>query len=137
MLQLDLDTPLDNLLGFEHAPRNEKQRQSVSAMVEKLNKPGLLFVTTAAARCTPASAHLESPVTDANSGRKDNEDQAGGHADMEAQWNFSCEAPAALRSIEVRLFDVFPGLHNLDVQLVSPRGQSGAKLTTTARTLSW
>ena len=35
-LSIDLDSPLDNLLGFEHAPRTDKQKQAVQQMIENL-----------------------------------------------------------------------------------------------------
>ena len=61
-VQISLDSPLDNLLGFERAPRNEKERQSVKAMALKLHQADTLFVFTPAAQCRLESARLESAV---------------------------------------------------------------------------
>src|SRR5437879_845104 len=37
-LTLDLSSPLDNLLGFEHVPRTDKQKAAVHNMAERLRK---------------------------------------------------------------------------------------------------
>ena len=49
-LTLQFETPLANLLGFEHAPRNEKQKQAVRAMADRLREAGAVFTPSPAAR---------------------------------------------------------------------------------------
>ncbi|MFA7243531.1 MAG: DUF2796 domain-containing protein [Sulfuricellaceae bacterium] len=131
-LTLDFESPLDNLLGFEHMPHSEKQIAAVRAMAERLNKPGNLFLPTPAASCTVLSTKLESPVL--APAKKANGD---GHADLDAEFIFKCAQPGELRGLEVRLFDAFPNLRRLDVQVAGARGQSAAKLTPTQRRISW
>lgn len=60
-----------------------------------------------------------------------------GHADMDASFTFTCAQPEALRGMDVRLFSVWPDLHELRVQIVSPSGQHSAELTREARSLTW
>jgi hypothetical protein len=60
-LSIDLDSPLDSLLGFEHAPHNEKQKQAVQTMIEKLRHPEALFVLTSSAQCAAEPVQLNSP----------------------------------------------------------------------------
>ena len=134
MLQLDFDTPLANLAGFEHAPRNEKERQILRTAAEKLRKPETLFVPTAAARCIPQLPQITMPFTDAKPQAASAQDS---HADVEAVFTFRCETPAALKDIEVTMFDAFSSLQKLKVQLATQRGQSGATLNTRQRKVSW
>lgn len=134
MLQLDFDSPLDNLVGFEHAPRNEKEKQALRAAAEKLRKPATLFSPTAAARCIPQSPQITMPFADAQTSTTSTQDH---HADVEAVFTFRCETPAALKDIEVTMFDAFPGLQKLKVQLATQRGQSGATLGSKQRRVSW
>ena len=49
---LELDTPLDNLLGFERAPRTDAERQQADAAVAKLKAAAGLFRIDNAAGCT-------------------------------------------------------------------------------------
>jgi hypothetical protein len=135
-VQLDLDSPLDNLLGFEHAPRSSKEKQAAQAMADTLRRPAALFILTPAAQCTPASVQLTAPVLNLGTPEA-GAAQDGDHADLEAGFAFNCRVPSALKDIEVKLFDAFPGIHRLDTQVAGPRGQAAAKLTTKQRRLSW
>lgn len=132
ILTLGFESPLDNLLGFEHMPRNDKQKAAVHALAVCLNKPETLFLPTIAAHCAPVSAKLESPVLAPE--KKTGDD---GHADLDADFVFKCAQPGELRGMEVKLFDAFPSLRRLDVQVAGARGQAGVRLTPAQRQVSW
>ncbi len=132
VLTLNLESPLNNLLGFEHAPRSEKQTAAVRRMAERLNQAATLFAPTLAARCTPESVKLGSPVLGPTK-----KADGGAHADLAGEYIFRCEKPEALRDIEVKLFDGFPNLRQLDVQVASPRGQAAARLSPKQRRIAW
>lgn len=155
--QVNLNSPLDNLLGFEHAPRNEKERQAIKAMASKLNEASSLFVFTPAAQCRLESADLSSPVlsadllppasgsgksADKNSGASEFSPPASSaavdaHAELDATWQFQCAKPQALQGVDVRLFRMFPGLRRLDVAIAGPKGQSSTKLSPESTRLKW
>lgn len=146
-VQIGLDSPLDNLLGFERAPRNEKERQAVRAMALKLHQAATLFIFTPAAQCRLESAGLESAVfapsllaPAAGSGKGSDTakpDAADVHAELTATWHFQCAAPQALQGVEVRLFQQFSGLKRIDAAVVGPKGQSSAKLSPKSPRLKW
>lgn len=154
-VQINLNSPQDTVLGFERAPRNEKERQAVKAMALKLNRPDSLFVFTPGAQCRVASVNLRSPVLSADllapasdSGKsvdgittKDGGAvktvPRGTHAELEATWHFHCAVPQALQGLEVRLFELFPDLQRLDAFIAGPKGQSSAKLSPEATRLKW
>lgn len=120
---LHLDTPLDNLTGFEHPAYNPAQQKALDTMVAQLNRPETLFVPTPAAGCKAGKPKLVSAVLDA-SGKK----PAHGHADLDADFTFQCAQPASLTGIEVKLIDAFPRTHKVKVQLAGPKGQSAQEL---------
>lgn len=130
-LTLSLESPLDSLLGFEHRPRNDRQNAAVRAMADMFNKPAALFVPTAAAQCISVSVKLASPVLEAEKGGGD------GHADLDGEFVFRCARPEALRDLDVRLFAAFSHLRQLDVAVVSRRGQAAARLTPRQMRISW
>lgn len=131
-LTLSLESPLDNFLGFEHRPRNDRETTAVSAMADKLKAPATLFAPTPAAQCKIATVKLESPVFEAA------KPSAGeGHAELDAEFIFNCAHPEALRDLEVGLFRDFPHLRRLDVQVAGPRGQAAARLTPGQRRIAW
>jgi hypothetical protein len=140
-LLIALDSPLDNLAGFEHAPRNDKQRAALAKMEENLRAAERLFRLPAAAECKPAGAKLESPYP-ASAGPSakaaptgDSKKDGETHADVEASWEFTCAKPAALDGLEAVLFDTFRGMKRIKVQTVTAKGQGSATLTPAKRTL--
>lgn len=119
------DTPLDNLVGFERAPRNEAERQRVAEAVARLKDGERLFGFDAAAGCKLARSSLDSALLGLGSG-------AGGpaqgeHADLQASWEFDCIDAARATQVEVGLF-AFKALQRIDVQLVLPKGQARREL---------
>lgn len=170
-LVLRLETPLENLVGFERAPRNSKEQAAVRKMADAL-RSDKAFVPTRGARCKLGAVNLESPVLhhgllgnpppaakpgtddhdkdddhdkehdkghdkDHDHGKAHGHGKGRGHADLVADYTFQCADAAALVGLEVGLFDTFKGLERIDVQLVGPRGQTGAKLTPKSRRVSW
>jgi hypothetical protein len=132
-IDLHLESPLEALLGFEHAPRSDKERAVVARMRQTLEQGGKLFAPTAAAGCTLVSVRVEAPSLEAKP-------TAGGHeehGDLDADFRFTCAQPGKLTGMEVRLSDAFPGMRRIDAQVVSGRGQSAARLTAKMRFLSW
>lgn len=126
-LELELSSPLESLVGFEREPRNDKERKTVQAMKDSFRKPETLFAPSAAAQCTATPAEVELPGGDSKDG----------HADMHAAVVFECRTPAALKDLEVGLFEAFPRLQRLKVQLVARGKQSGMELTRQKRRLAW
>lgn len=156
LLELRLRVPLQTLLGVETAPRTEKQRQAVRAMAKTLRQPQALFVPTAEAACTPEAVSLRSEAispellagtagmpaapavptsgTPAAAGRKRAPEP---HANLEADITFRCSRPKVLTGLQVRMFEAFPALRRVDVGIVTPRGDSGARLSPNRSSLTW
>jgi hypothetical protein len=157
-VSLGLSSPLDNLLGFEHAPRSAKQKKAVQDMLDYLNKPEAWFRLTQAAQCEKVSIAIESevlgmghagalnpaaastssaPKDDQKQDHKQNHKHEHAHADISVEVVFRCRAPTALKGASLHLFDVFSQLARVKAQIVSPRGQSAATLSARQRQLSW
>ncbi len=136
-LTLALESPLANLLGFEHMPRGAKDKAAVERMAKLLNQPGDLFAPTPAAGCKPGAVKLESPVLEAKPKAAAKHDHEHEHADLDGEFAFTCAQPALLRGLEVKLFDAFPGLKRLDVEVATAKGQTAAKLDGKKRRIDW
>jgi hypothetical protein len=131
-LALNLEVPLDNLLGFEHVPRTEKEKAAVRDMVERLNQAERLFVPTPAAHCKPVSVKLESLVLQPSKTK-----ERDSHADLDGEFVFRCERPETLRDIEVTMFGGFSTLRQIDVQVATSRGQAASRLSRKQRRITW
>ena len=140
-LSLHLSSPLMNLLGFEHAAKSQKDRLATQKMAKQLRDAGKIFITTPEAECAPTSVKLMSPVLEpvllgeaVASMDKQNVIENNEHADLEGDFIFHCAHPELLRNVEAkRLFDVFQGFKQIDVQLVIGNKQSALTLTPDAR----
>jgi endonuclease YncB( thermonuclease family) len=145
-LLLRLESPLDNLVGFEHAPRNDKQRVALRGMEARLQAGDRLFKMVPAAGCALRQVTIDHPYRAAtgpsDSSRPKGPEGKGGakkgetvHSELQAAFTFECAKPEHLDRIEVLLFDAFPGLKRLNAQTATPRGQKSASLSTKKRML--
>lgn len=135
---IELHGPLDNLVGFEHAPRTAAQRLALATMSERLRDGMRLFVLPAAAQCRQQAVSIEHPHLDPPAaGGAGRPREGDGHAELTARWEFACAAQVMPRTLEVHLFEPFPRLQRVKARLVSTGGQQAATLNAKARTLRW
>jgi len=118
-LSLALDTPLDGLLGFERAPRNDAERRAAEQAIATLRAADTLFTVDPAAQCRLASVELVSAALKLGPAAAPAKDD--GHGDLEAEYTFSCQSAPAF--VEAGLFKAFPRMARLDVQTATPKGQ--------------
>lgn len=151
-LRIALESPLDSLLGFERAPKGDRELDKVRHMASQLRQADKLFLPTPGAGCKLVNVKLESAVLDpallgeapvaaaspAQAAARAPQPGANpAHADLDAEFSFRCAQPAALQGLEVKLFDAFPGYRKIRAQVVSARRQSAAGLSPKANTLNW
>lgn len=144
-LRIALESPLDSLLGFERAPKGDKELDKVRRMTSQLRQADKLFVPTPGAGCKLANVKLESAVLDpallgeapVAAARSPQPGAKPAHADLDAEFIFHCAQPAALQGLEVQLFDAFPGYRQIRAQVVTAKRQSAARLSPKANTLHW
>ncbi|WAC71719.1 DUF2796 domain-containing protein [Roseateles sp. SL47] len=117
-LVIQMESPLDNVLGFEHPPRTAAQRQAVAQMLSTLRQGDRLFQPLVAAGCTFKDATLESALLDQPAAAASEE-----HMDMDASYTFTCTAPDRLTSITHTLFASFVRLQRVEVQTAVATGQ--------------
>jgi len=142
-----LDSPLDDLVGFERAPRTDAERQRVADMVARFNAADQLFRIDPTARCTLSAARLKSAVLglddapaagDSGTGAA-GKDSSGNqaHADLTGTFVFACQDGDKARFIDLGLFDAFKGIRIVNTQVVSPQGQFKRALRKKQPRLSW
>ncbi len=118
---VELDTPADNLLGFERVPRSAADKQQAGKVLAQLGQPAQLFRLNPEAQCSAATPAIEAPLL---IGRP----VSGEHNDIGASYSYRCAKPAALARLDVFLFEVFPRLQQIRLQLAGPAGQRGMVL---------
>ncbi|RMR31358.1 hypothetical protein ALP87_03989 [Pseudomonas syringae pv. coriandricola] len=139
-LEFEFDSPAMNIVGFEHAATSAEDKDKVAKARELLLKPNALFSIADAANCSATSVKLESPLF----GDKDDEHAKAGdaehheHSEIHGHYKFVCDAPAVLKNLDLsQIFKTFPATKKLQVQLISPGGQSGAEVIAANPTLKF
>lgn len=120
-LTLAMSSPLDSFLGFERAPRTEDERQRVADMVARLQAADQLFQPDAAAGCKLTQVDLASAAL--GLGKVQGQREKAEHADIAVDIVFTCANAAEARFIDIKLFDAYPRLRDIDAQVATPQGQ--------------
>jgi hypothetical protein len=143
-LELELESPAMNLVGFEHAATTDADKAKVVAVRAQLEKPLVLFNLPKAAGCVVATQELESPLFGDKPDADDDHDEEGkdehhhDHSEIHAHYQFSCSAPGALKTLDLaNIFNTFPATQKIQVQLISPSGQQGVEVTAKAAALKF
>lgn len=128
-LTVQLEAPLDSLVGFEHRPRTPAQRKAASDALALIKDVPRIVRPAAAAGCAAGPAEVDATALQpAEAGARD-----AAHADLQADYSFVCSTPAALHSLELGLFDAFPRIQRIEVQVAGPQGQRKLLLRRPAR----
>ena len=138
-LTVELRLPLESVVGFERPPRTEAERQAAREALAHLREPSRVVTMDAAAACTARPPEVQAPLLDARAtpgARPASAPTNDGHGDLSARYVWQCASPAALKSVQVVLFDRFPRLRRLEAQVAVPQGQTRAVLRPNARTLA-
>ena len=104
----------------------------VDALQARMKAPQDLFRFDAAAACTFSKSEAESAIfqpAPANSAAQE-------HADLDASFEFTCAHPDKLTTLDVALFQIYPKLKKLDVDVATGKGQFKRDLASPQRTIS-
>ena len=135
-VSVQIEAPLDSLVGFEHAPRTAAQKQAVQTMFDRFAAPQSLVELAPTAQCTLAKSSAVSDALSAAADRKPSADED--HADLDATLEFGCKQAVSLRSIDVAgLLQAFPRIVRIEAQIASPAGQFKRTLKRPDTLLRW
>lgn len=129
-LEIQLESPALNLVGFEHTANSAAEKAQVAAAREHLEQPQALFALPIEAKCALQASELDSPLFAGGAHEEDEHGAEHSHSDIDARYHFFCANAEALKTLELgSFFGTFPGTEKLQVQLIGPSGQQGAELS--------
>lgn len=153
LLDIHLQSPAINLLGFEHRATDPEQLAKVERTKKTLTNADALFQLDSGhcqltSQETDFSAVLarNKPHQNRHGGDEHHEDadeaphrhsETGGHRDIEAYYRYHCERPGQLRSLTTTLSAIFPGIESLEVQWIVNNRQGAATLNSNQRQLNF
>lgn len=160
-LLIELASPADNLIGFEHAPKSAKQKHLLHETLEKLTSH-LSIVDASAGSCQQTEHTTTNPFDehkahhdhdehaheehhhheeDTHKEHHDHEEHAHeehhhdheeeGHADFHLSYTLHCQNLNALNTIKVTAFEHFSGFEKITVKWVAGDKQ-GSNIATKA-----
>ncbi|MDZ7871388.1 MAG: DUF2796 domain-containing protein [Rheinheimera sp.] len=119
-VELLLESPVANLVGFEHAPESAAEKAAWQHS-QTLLQSGQWLQLPAEANCQLQQQQLNEPWPQSPDPHH--------HADVELSLTYHCSAPAALTEVRLELFRHAADLHQVDVQWVSAQQQGAVTLT--------
>ncbi len=130
-LSMELEVPGADIVGFEHEPTTPQQKAALDDAKAKLSNGLSLFAPPPAAGCSLTSAKV---LTEAEHG-DDHEHEAHGakgaageaehgHSEFHAEYAFECSAVSRITSMSFDYFKAFPGAQELEISVISPKGQT-------------
>lgn len=135
-LQAALTAPAMNIVGFEHPPRNEEQHRAVEEAAVWLKDGAQWLILSADAACRLETARVASGLLDTDDGDGHDDDSHDPdshddevHSEFDVHLAFHCANPGELGSVEVRLFERFPGMERIQLQAITDTRQIGGVLT--------
>jgi len=138
-LTLRLESPAEDVVGFEHAPRDARQKDAVARATATLKSADKLFQPSAEARCRLLEAAVSNdlepatlpPAAPAAPGAPAKgaapAGQDHGEFGLAAKW--TCEDASKLRQIDTTIFAAFPRMRRIDAQVATAAGQRSQVLS--------
>ena len=141
-VEIELETPGADIVGFEHPPRTAEQKKAVQDAATTLRNGSAIFVFPAAARCELEKTKVESGLLEDNHEtheEKHHDEKHHGekhhgekhkeeiHAEFHALYHFSCKNPASYTDLQY--FEAFPHAKALLARTITAKGQRKQRLT--------
>ena len=131
-VEIELETPGADIVGFEHPPRTAEQKKAVQDAATTLRNGSAIFVFPAAARCKLEKTKVESGLLEdkhETHGEKHHHEKHKEeiHAEFHALYHFSCKNPASYTDLQY--FEAFPHAKALLARTITAKGQRKQRLT--------
>ncbi|GHD43339.1 Protein of unknown function [Marinobacter persicus] len=120
-------SPAANLVGFEHAPETDEQKQALADLQRWAETRPMVNTPEGHCRVESAEVYASWPKKAGDRGHDHHDHEShGGHADIEISQSLDC--PGLGKELETPLTARFPAMEHLDVQWVGLYGQGSRQL---------
>lgn len=134
-LVIEIETPADNILGFEHEPKTKEQHAKLDDSLELLQKVDSVLSTSKSAKCSIKKTEVKSPFNEEHNeheehGEDEEHEEHGSHSDFDMHYEYTCKEVSELKTIEFSgLFEKFSNFTEVNVQWLYQNEQSAKTLT--------
>jgi hypothetical protein len=145
-MSMELIAPGADIVGFEHEAESAQDQAALEAADVKLADPLNLFAVPAAAGCTidTAAVEIEQEAHQAGEHDEAHHDEAEAHGDkhgvehnaFHVEYRLACTEPDNLSTIRFGYFEAFPNAMEVEVNVITEKGQSSFEVQREAPTLN-
>lgn len=114
---ISFEAPAIDIVGFEYLPKTDEEQAAIDAKIELLADMASVVVLPEAAGCTVSDVHVDFEAEE--------HDGEVEHIAFHAEYEVSCSDAGNLTSLQATVFDQFPDLEEMEVEVVTPTGQKG------------
>ena len=123
---MQVESPLFNMLGFEHQANNKQQKKLFTQQLKLIEQTNLIELD-GKAQCVLDSQKVQHPFENAYAHHNHDENK---HRDISFEYHFHCKEASNLKQINTeKLFKTWPHLHKLRVEWIYQNQQSAAELS--------
>ena len=139
-LQVEFEVPSESLIGFEHFPKSQSNRENFNKAIKVLSDPSKLFSQPIKAECLlvgmnvsqslfsneEENGHDESEKEDEHG--HDESEKAEIHSEFSSKYHWHCEHLDEIDSIDTQLMNIFPRIEEIRVRWITKNNQGSIEL---------
>ena len=143
-LQIEFEVPSESLIGFEHFPKSQSNRENFNEAIKILSDPSKFFSTPADAECLLTGLYVsqtlfsgEEEDKHGHEGKDEHDEHEHGHEDSEkgeihsefrSNYSWNCLHTDEIASIGNKLFSFFPHIEEIRVNWITNSGQGSLEI---------
>ena len=139
-LQIEFEVPSESLIGFEHFPKSQSNRENFNKAIKILSDPSKIFSQPIKAECLlvgmNVSQSLFSSEEEHGHDESEKEDEHGHdesekseiHSEFKSNYSWNCQHLDEIDSIGTQLMSFFFGIEEIRVNWISNNGQGSLEL---------
>lgn len=129
-LEISLESPAANIVGFEHQATSENHIKAVEKARASLESSGLFLFSGSDCNLQKANIDLSSVIEPGNQhshdhGRKEHDS----HGEITANYRYECSKGEQLETLSVNLLSLFPAIEIMEVMWLTDNQQGAIELT--------
>ena len=131
-LEINLESPAANIVGFEHRASSPRHFQAVNKATSALESAENLFAFLGST-CTLMAANINMPdIFQQSDTHALEDDHQTAHSEITATYRYNCQNGSQLNGISVYLNRYFPAIEKLKIMWLTDDAQGTTELTHTA-----
>ena len=139
-LQVEFEVPSESLIGFEHFPKSQSNRENFNKTIKILSDPSKLFSQPVKAECLLVGMNVSQSLfsNEEEHGHDESEkeeehghdesEKSGIHSEFKSNYYWNCQHLDEIDSIGTQLMSFFFGIEEIRVNWISNNGQGSLEL---------